>query len=228
MEPSTPDEKFDALVQDAIARPAQADLVMLWQQLDRVLEKLPQEVWLPIAGDAIAQFSEICAARAEVLLDDWQSRYSPPVLDLTEPVLTDELLAGILRHTMNLNLENLLEEVDPQTRNRLPSPDDSIVGDVDKDDLLEMLDEIELKQTALQIAYEESISDWSAIVQRWINAQSRTIDLATLLANVELSPVKAWLGLLLADPGYLWEHQWETDEEFYLPHCIKLLTRQTN
>jgi hypothetical protein len=222
------DKEFNALVQEAIAQPERADLSMLWQQLDQMLEKLPQEVWLSVAGEAIAQFAGICAARAEFLLDDWQSRYSPRGIDLTEPVLTDDLLAGILRHTMSLNLEPLMEDIEPQHRNRAPSADESIVGDVGKDELFEMLDQMELKQMALQTAYEESISDWSAAIRQWVDAQAQPIDLATLLANIKLSPVKAWLGLLLADPGYRWQHHWKTDEEFYSPRCAKLLSRRAN
>lgn len=223
MTPSTQNEKFNASIQAAIAQPAQANLILLGQQLDLILSQLPQDVWLSVAGDAIAQFAEICAARAELLLEDWQSRHSPTDKSLTEPVLTDELLSGILRHTMSLNLETLLEETDPQHRNRPPSPNDSVVGDVDKHTVLDMLDQMESKQHALQIAYEESISEWTSMVRQWVEAQPQPVDLETLLTQIGLSPVKAWLGLLLASPGFRWEHQWRTDEEFYLPQNVRVL-----
>jgi hypothetical protein len=220
---STHRKKFQALIQDAIAQPEHADLINLWQQLDQILEQLPEEIWLQVAGEAIAQLADVCAARAECLLEEWQARHNPVTEVLTEPVLTDDLLGGILRHSMSLNLENLLEDLPPQQRNRHPSPNDSIVGNVDKTVVLTMLDQMELKQTALQTAYEESISEWSATVQQWVEEQTQPVTLESLLRHSELSPVKVWLGLLLANPAYQWEHQWKTDQDFYSPHNVRLL-----
>lgn len=208
---------FNGLIQYSLQHPQDANLPVLWQQLDQVLERLPQDLVLAIAGDAIVQLVEICAARAELLLGDWQYQYDPPAIDLEEPVLTDDLLAGFLRHTMSLNLEELLEEDEPQQRNRQAQAEDSVVGEVEKTVVLEMLDQMELKQTALTVAYEESISEWSTVVRQWIETQPQPIDLETILLNVGLSPVRVWLGLLLATPGYCWEHHWESAEAFYAP-----------
>lgn len=214
--------EFNTRLQDAIAQPANANLNLLWHQLELVLSNLPEEEVLKVAGDAIAQLALICAARATLFLEDWQTRYNPPFISLVEPVLSDDLLAGVLRQTMSLNLENLLEEADPQRRSERLRPEDSVVLDVEKAAVLEMLDQIELKQAALHIAYEESISEWSVVVLQWVNGRSQPVSLATILSNVELPPVRIWLGLLLANPSLRWEHQWKTEEEFYDPNNIWL------
>lgn len=211
---------FTAMTQAAIAQPASADFQVLWRWLEQVLAGLPQDRVLWVAGEAIAQLAELCAVRAEVLLESWQSRHNPPPAARTEPILTEDLLASVLRQTMSLNLEVLLEELEPQQRARRTAdqePEDSIAGDVDKAVVLEMLDQMEIKQATLHTAYEESISEWSAIVQRWIESQPQPVNLQRLLHHVELSPVRSWLGLLLTNPTYQWQNNWKTDAEFYCP-----------
>lgn len=214
---------FKVLVQATLTQPIDADWERLWQSLERVLENLSQDEILKVAGDAIVQLAEICMMRAGALLDGWQSQYHSYSVSMLqeEPILPDELLAGVLRHTMTLNLEELLEEVDPQRRFRR-SEEDSLVGNVEKHVVLEMVEQIELKQAALQPAYEESISAWSTTVRQWIETQPQPIGLNAVLNEVNLLPVQTWLGLLLSDPGYQWEHQWKTEEEFYCPRTIKV------
>lgn len=213
--------EFAALVQEAIAHPEITDWGLLWRQLDRALAGLPRDKFLRVAGEAIEQLAELCAARAESLLENWQTRYVPSSPEsLTEPVLTDDLLASVLRHTISLNLEGMLEEVSPQQRSRRSHPEDSVVGDVSKQAVLSMVDQIEAKQAALATAYEESVSEWSAIVSQWISEREQPIDLETVLQEIQLSPVSIWLGLLLANPGFEWHHQWQTDDEFYRPANI--------
>ncbi|NJN85854.1 MAG: hypothetical protein HC881_05485 [Leptolyngbyaceae cyanobacterium SL_7_1] len=219
-----PPLEFDSLLKQAIAQPAEADLKKLWQWLDLLLEYLPQDKVLRVAGEAIAQLAIVCANRAALLLEEWQLRYDDSPVLLEEPVLSDELLTGILRHTMSLNLEDLIEEVDPQHRQERSPSGDSVVAGVDKEAVLAMVDQLELKQLILQTAYTESVSNWSTALHQWIELQPQPVGLEAVLSGIEeLSPVQVWLGLLLSDSEYQWQHRWETDEEFYRPSSISLI-----
>lgn len=214
--------EFDGLIQQAIACPATVEFQIFWELLMPILERLPRSERLQVAGEAIAQLAAVCAARADWLLEGWQSKYSPvPAEPFGEPIVTDDMLTGVLRHTMNLNLDEILESLEPQQRSGRSNPDDSLAESVDKDVLLEMLDQINVKQLALDTAYEESISDWSGTVREWLQAQPQPVNMETVLQNVHLSPVRVWLGLLLGS-GYQWEHQWETEEEFYRPANLRV------
>jgi hypothetical protein len=214
--------EFDGLVQQAIAHPSTAEFQVFWELLVPILEQLPQSKRLHVAGEAIAQLATVCAARATWLLDGWQSKYTPAPSELIgEPVLTDDMLAGVLRHTMSLNLDEILESLELQQRSGRSHPDDSLAEAIDKDALLEMLDQISAKQSALETAYEESISDWSGTVREWLQVQPQPVDMGTVFQNVHLSPVRVWLGLLLGT-GYQWEHRWQTEEEFYRPANIRV------
>ncbi|PSB22747.1 hypothetical protein C7B76_02735 [filamentous cyanobacterium CCP2] len=215
-----PIAEFNTLIQDAFTQPMQANLKTLHQRLDLALTDLPKEQVLKIAGEAVAQLAEICAIRADLLLNEWQSRYQNSSECLVEPVLSDELLAGVLRHTMTLHLNELLEEGDPQRRDRRSGLEGSVVGDVEKGAVLEMVEQIELKRAALQTAYEESISTWSATVRQWLQAQPQPVNLESILREVQLLPIQIWLGLLLSDPSYQWEHHWQTVEEFYCSRTV--------
>ncbi|MGJ3250814.1 MAG: hypothetical protein ACFE0J_06750 [Elainellaceae cyanobacterium] len=217
--------EFNASVRDAIAYPDTADWSLLIEKLEQILANSPQDIVLNIAGEAIAQLAELHAARAESLLENWQTQYAPSSSNsLIEPVLTDDMLAGVLRHTMSLNLDELLEEADLQQRRRHANPEDSIAGDVDKDAVLGMVDQIEETQAVLAPAYEESISEWSAIISQWIAEREQPIDLETILKEIQLSPVRVWLGLLLASSNFEWHYQWGTDDEFYCPANISIST----
>ncbi len=214
--------EFDGLVQRAIAHPATVEFQVFWELLVPILERLPQNERLQVAGEAIAQLATVCAARASWLLEGWQRKYDPtPSESLGEPVLTDDMLAGVLRHTMSLNLDEILESLEPQQRSGRSYPEDSFAEVVDKDALLEILDQMNAKQSSLSTAYEESISDWSRTVCDWLQTQPKSVDMATVFRSVHLSPVRIWLGLLLGS-GYQWEHSWETEEEFYRPVNIRV------
>ncbi len=218
--------EFDGLVQQAIAYPATAEFQVFWELLVPILERLPQTERLQVAGEAIAQLATVCAARAAWLLEGWQRKYDPAPSEVVgEPILTDDMLAGVLRHTMSLNLDEILESLEPQQRSGRLYPEDSLAEAIDKDALLEMIDKMNEKQSALAMAYEESISDWSRMVREWLQMQPQSVDMATVFQSVHLSPVRIWLGLLLGS-GYQWEHSWHTEEEFYRPVNIRVsLTR---
>lgn len=196
--------QFEAVVQAAIAAPERAILDELWEALQQVLAEQPDDVKLKVAGEAIAQFAEILSAKAEAWIAAWEETHNPP--DPTEPILTAEMLASVLRQSMALNLEGLVENFSRSPR----SPDESVesvVGAVEKDLLLAMVDDLEAKEQALAVAHAEDVSQWATAIAHYLKQQSRErIPLSELQQSLPLSFVEIWLGLLLG--GFLLQSNW--------------------
>ncbi|MCC5612137.1 hypothetical protein LC612_36745 [Nostoc sp. CHAB 5834] len=90
--------------------PPTSSLVPMWECLDAELEKLPLEAQLSTAALAFSQIADILKSRAEVLLQDTRDRNS-----LLGPIVSTDLFAGLVRTTMHLDLDDLIEPQTPQT-----------------------------------------------------------------------------------------------------------------
>jgi hypothetical protein len=188
---------FKWVLEQAIAHPESADLAQLWSEVEQRLGKLERDEKLRLAGEAIAQLAEICYARAEWMLGDWDSRWSDRPTE--EPVLTEDMLSGFLRQSMSLNLEAILEDF-IQTRNR-QTPEDSVVVEVEKQAVLDWLDQEE-KEQALAVAHDENVSEWIGLIQAWLDAHQQKGMFSAIVHDLQsrdahLTPIAVWLGLLL-------------------------------
>ncbi|GAB4440148.1 MAG: hypothetical protein D6742_06620 [Cyanobacteria bacterium J069] len=189
--------EFKMAVEQAIAHPETADLKQLWHYAEQQFARLEREEQLRAAGEAIAQLSEIHFSRAEWMLNAWEQRWSDRLA--TEPVLTEDMLSSFLRQTMSLGLEEMLENF-LQTRSRL-EPEDSVVGEVEKEALLDWLDQEE-HEKALAVAHDEHVSEWVQLIQTWLEAHGRKTRFSELVCGLQqqdprMTLVAIWLGLLL-------------------------------
>lgn len=180
---------------------------LLWHQIEQWLTLLSDADQLKLAGHVIVQLSELCHAKAEHWLTDWQEQ-----CDETEPLMDDDLLAGLVQRTMYLDLSDLIRSKLPAQRSR--SESGSVVGAVDKKKLLSALNTIEeqesAKHKALAVAHDEDVTAWIETIDNWLNRQTITnstetvwfSELCTALhqENPRMTPVKVFLALLLG--GY--------------------------
>lgn len=192
------DSEFHQAIQQAIAVPATANLRQLLHQFEQVLAQLPQTAWLPIAGNLLAQLTDVLAARANYLLEEWEEKYHPVE---GEPILTADMLQQFLRQTMTLNLDDLVD----QPRSSPPMLlTDSVIGSVDKTNLLEFLNQLDREQTkehALAVAHDEDVSAWISAIAQWLYAdRTPEISLLELQRSLQMPLVEIWLALLLG--GY--------------------------
>lgn len=213
--------EFNLAIQQAIAVPATANLRQLLHQFEQVLAELPQAAWLPIAGNLLAQLTEVLTARATYLLDEWEEKYHPVE---GEPILTADMLQHFLRQTMTLNLEGLIDQ--PASSSTTP-PIDSVIGSVDKTNLLEFLDQLEQEQTkehALAVAHDEDVSAWINAIVQWMQADhAPEISLLELQRSLKMPLVEVWLALLLG--GYQVEQRgdfYQRDSIWINPVCPSL------
>ncbi|WP_375467254.1 hypothetical protein [uncultured Nostoc sp.] len=180
--------------------PATSTLAPMWECLDAELEKLPLEAQLLTAALAFSQIADILKSRAEALLQDTRDRNNPK-----GPIVSTDLFAGLVRTTMHLDLDDLIEPQTPQTfrphgPHQFSSPteeDNSVAAPVEKANVLAMLDEVTTLEDVRNLASDENVEKWqSAIANHLINVKDE-ISLVKLQRVLQMPMVEVWLGLLL-------------------------------
>lgn len=203
--------------------PQTADFPKLCNALDQAIAPQSTSEQLILGAEAISQLSHLYAARVELVLSDWERRYNP-----TEPVVDLDNCVGLFVQSLNLNVADLFESSEavqyPANRQTRKQADEnsSLVGSVDKDALLEVVDQIsqehsptesEFVEQLRQLAGEEDIKTWqSAIAHFMQHTGSKAVSLLQLQQALEIPMIEIWLGLLL---GGQEQYQWEIGEEFY-------------
>jgi hypothetical protein len=87
--------------------PPTSTLAPVWDCLDAELERLSVEAQLSTAAQAFAQIADILKSRADLLLSDVRAQN-----DTLGPVVSTDIFAGLVRTTMQLDLDDLIEEPD--------------------------------------------------------------------------------------------------------------------
>ena len=193
--------------------PQTADFSQLCDALEWVISEQSTAEQLIVAADVFVQLSQIYAARVELLLSNWERRYNP-----FEPVVDLENCVELFVQSLHLDVASLFEPIEAVSypENRLPRTtsinDDSLVGEVDKAVLLEVLevvldDETAIAETLYSVAHAEDISAWvEAISLCFDSTQSVSLSLVELVKKVKYPVVKGekkstliktWLALLL-------------------------------
>ena len=181
---------------EASEAPESADVLRLWETFEGELAELDQRDRLWVAGDVLMQLAGICEAKSEVLWDNWQDAHNAD-----GPVMGDDWLQGLTRQTQELDFSDLVQrsygkKCDLTDENK--SDDDSVAGDVEKLSVLDMLDKLEdadLKSQALAVSHAENVSDWvRAISDGQTDAPQRLVDLQRQL---QMPMVEVWIAALL-------------------------------
>ena len=186
-------QELPSAIEVAMVNPTQANFRKLLTVFDQEMAQHSHELQLRAVGDLFVQLAELIALRADQFLDHWEERHNPCQ---TEPILSSEMLQEVLRHTMTLNLEEILEL--PSRKERHPS--DSVIGMVEKKDLIEFLEKVDQEaalEKAIKIAYEEDISGWVRMIRDWIQVRETSIPMLELQQKLRMPFVQVWLALLL-------------------------------
>ncbi|MCC5669522.1 hypothetical protein LC653_38315 [Nostoc sp. CHAB 5784] len=180
--------------------PATSSLVPMWECLDAELENLPIDAQLSTAALAFSQIADILKSRAQVLLQDTRDRNS-----LLGPIVSADLFAGLVRTTMHLDLDDLIEPETPQTfkpqgPHQFSSPNqegDSVAAPVEKANVLAMLDEVTTLEDVRNLASDEDVEKWQSVIANYLINVKDEISLVKLQRVLEMPMVEVWLGLLL-------------------------------
>jgi hypothetical protein len=197
--------------------PETADMRSLCNALDQTLSNQSLAEQLTLAGNVLVQLSEVCAARADRLMDGWERRHHP-----SEPVIDLEDCADLFVQSLALDVAELFEEPEavqyPTDRKRKSSEPEavSLVGAVDKDDLLnwldqvaaeQALDEMQMTEQIRELAHGENVEEWSRAIGQQLQQLRSNIRLHNLHQVLEMPMVELWLGLLMG--GYTLDQQGE-------------------
>ena len=182
--------------EEAAEVPETADVLSLWAQFEGELAGLEQRDRLRVAGDVLVQLAGLCEAKADVLWEDWQDAHNAD-----GPVMDGDWLQGLTRQTQELDFSDLVNRsyhVSSEHLNEDKEDDDSVVAGVEKLSVLDMidaLDEADLKSQALAVSHAENVSDWvKALADRQQDSPQRLVDIQQQLG---MPLIEVWIAALL-------------------------------
>ena len=180
-------------LEEAAEMPETVDVLSLWQQFEGELAGLEQRDRLRVAGDILVQLAGLCETKADVLWEDWQDAHNAD-----GPVMGGDWLQGVTRQTQELDFSHLVKRSYQTHPNADKADEDSVAGDVDKLSVLEMLDTLEdadLKSQALAVSHAENVSDWiQALAEQQREGPQRLVDIQRQL---QMPMVEVWIAALL-------------------------------
>ena len=180
---------------EASEAPERADVLRLWELFEGELAALGQRDRLRVAGDVLMQLAGLCEAKSEVLWEDWQD-----VHNAEGPVMDGDWLQGLTRQTQELDFSDLVQRSYQMgdLADEDKADEDSVVGDVEKASVMEMIDAFEdtdLKRQALAVSHAENVSDWvKALADRQMRSPQRLVDIQQQL---KMPLIEVWIAALL-------------------------------
>jgi hypothetical protein len=180
--------------------PPTSSLAPVWDCLDAELHDLSVEAQLETAGVAFNQIADILKSRAVMLLQDVRDRNNP-----SGPIVSTDIFAGLVRTTMQLDLDDLIEPTIPQTFkphgphqfSNMGEKGDSVVAPVEKEKVLEMLEEVRSLEDVHMLAGDEDVQKWQSAIAHYLADIQDEISLIKLQDALKMPMVEVWLGLLL-------------------------------
>ncbi|MEH2092317.1 hypothetical protein [Nostoc sp.] len=153
-------------------------------------------------------FAVLYLYKEPVLLQDTRDRNS-----LLGPLISTDLFAGLVRTTMHLDLDDLIEPQTPQTfkphgPHQFSSPTelgDSLAAPVEKANVLAMLDEVTTLEDVRNLASDEDVEKWQSAIAKYLINVKGEISLTQLQGGLKMPMVEVWLGLLLGCDSLLSE-----------------------
>jgi hypothetical protein len=189
--------------------PETADLRSLCDALEQTLSDQSLAEQLAVAGDVLVRLSEVHAARADLLISRWERRHNP-----TEPVVNLEECVDLFVQSLSLDVTDLFEEPEPvqyptnRKKKSSTQVDGSIVEEVDKEALLnwvdqmtaeQPLDEAQMAEQIQDLAHGENVEEWSRAIANYLIQIKSPIQLLELQQSLQMPIVEVWLGLLLGN-----------------------------
>lgn len=87
--------------------PETVEVVQILDTMEVTAAQLPEAARLQFAGEALLQIAQLCAARANVLMTEWEEAYR-------DPVVQQGFFADLVRQTMAVDLGELMEPSAPR------------------------------------------------------------------------------------------------------------------
>jgi hypothetical protein len=200
------------LLAEATRVPLDAQLWMLFEDLDEAIAALPTEQQISVAGEGLARVGEIVGLRAESYLQEINYLLHPE----QEPVMALDVFDRYVRQSMVVDFEQFCAALE------LPEVERGYVRSV-----VEPMSEEEVRavvvaaihdeepESPFALAHDEDIGGWSARIGDCLVGCGGSMGFWSIVQATGLKPVEIWLGLLLG-AGTLMERSGNGDDEgFY-------------
>lgn len=193
-------------ISSARQAPEEANLLMVFNVLDQTLIDLDTYSQLRISGDAVCQIADLFCDRTNFLFAELQAKSTEE-----GPMMPNDAFERYVRQSMIVDFDQFLEPLEPLPRKVVERHQDSnsIVGNVDKEVLLQILEQDLDQENLLSIeeefeqvigtAHGENVSAWIEAINRGLAENNAPIRLMDLQKSLQLPIVEVWLGLLLGN-----------------------------
>lgn len=193
-------------ISSARQAPEEANLLMVFNVLDQTLVDLDTYSQLRISGDAVCQIADLFCDRTNLLFAELQAKSTEE-----GPIMPDDAFDRYVRQSMMVDLEQFLEPLEALPRKVVERHQDSnsVVGNVDKEVLLQVLEEDLDQEKLLSVeeefdqvigtAHVENVSAWIDAIKLCLDEHTSPIRLTDLQKVLQLPMVEIWLGLLLGN-----------------------------
>ena len=208
---------LEVAFEEASEIPETADVLSLWAQFESDLARLEQRDHLRVAGDILVQLAGLCEAKADLLWEDWQDAHN-----VEGPVMEEGWLQGLTRQTQELDFSELVQRSyrTGDFPNEDKADEDSVAGDVAKLSVLDMIDALEdadLKSQALAVSHAENVSDWvKALADKQAESPQRLIDLQQQL---QMPLIEVWIAALLGGFSLEQRGSFYQTQEVWVSRC---------
>jgi hypothetical protein len=209
------------LLAEATRLPLDAQLWMLFEDLDEAIDGLPTEQQIFVAGEGLARVGEIVGLRAELHLQEINYLLHPE----QEPVMALDVFDRYVRQSMVVDLEQFcavswLPEVD---RGYVRAVVEPMSEEEVRAEVVAAIHDEEL-ESPFALAHDEDIGGWSAKIGDCLMACGGSIGFWSIVEVTGLKLIEVWLGLLLGDTGCSVERSGAGgDEDFYRGSGILVL-----
>jgi hypothetical protein len=183
-------------LQKARKMPQEADLGVIWNELERAIINRDLSVQLEVSAETILQIAGLVHERSKMQFEKLVARHSDE-----GPVMLADAFDQYVRQSMEVDFDPFME---PFERKEHDYPDArslfSVVAEVSKADLLNSLAVETVAETIWEdLAYDEDIGAWASTIRNWLqHKQVKAVTLIQLEEQTGLSIVKLWLAGLLS------------------------------
>jgi hypothetical protein len=193
--------------------PLDAQLWMLFEDLDEAIADLPIEQQISVAGEGLARVGEIVGLRAESYLQEINYLLHPE----QEPVMALDVFDRYVRQSMVVDLEQFCAAPE------LPEVERGYVRSV----VVEPMTEEEVRaevvaaihdgepESPFALAHDEDIGGWSAKIGDCLVGCGGSMSFWSIVDVTGLKPIEVWLGLLLGSGCSMQRSRTGGDEDFY-------------
>ena len=208
---------LEVALEEAAEIPENVDVLSLWNRFEDELSGLEQREHLRVAGDILVQLAGLCETKAALLWEDWKDAHNAE-----GPVMDGDWLQGVTRQTQELDFSDLVNR--SYHSRDLPSEEkaaeDSVAGEALNLSVLDMIDALEdadLKSQALAVSHAENISDWvQALADRQEESPQRLIDLQQQL---KMPLIEVWIAALLGGFSMEQRGSFYQTQEVWVSRC---------